>query len=159
MLGHVRSASEPTLIVTVDEHQRFHPEFGEQYLRWATNSGTLVLSHAGTDVQIFFLRVFLQMTCENRGEIGKKKEKRVRPSCRVDSRLTNRPLRMLGADVLAQRNKSCLDRIYHRNQSSSPRSVASRSSTRADPSIPTRAECHCTIPLTTTLQYVQDCYR
>ena len=76
MLGHVRSASEPTLIVTVDEHQRFHPRFGEQYLRRATNSGTMVLSHAGTDVQIVFLRGFRQMTCENRGERQGRRERR-----------------------------------------------------------------------------------
>ena len=61
MLGHVRSASEPTVIVTAVfdlQHKRFHPKFAEQYPRRATHSGTLVLSHAGTEVQIVLLSAF-----------------------------------------------------------------------------------------------------
>ena len=78
MLGHVRSASKPTVIVTVvfdQEHQRFHQKFGEQYLRRAAKS-CLVLSHAGTDVQIVFQCFQANDLRKQRREIGKKKEKR-----------------------------------------------------------------------------------
>ena len=101
MLGHVRSASKPTVIVTVvfdHEHQRFHQKFGEQYLRRAANCGTLVLSHAGTDMQIVFSCSQANDLRKQRGEIGKRKEKRDSPfvssGFTIDEQLYQ-PLRML----------------------------------------------------------------
>ena len=61
MLGHVRSASEPTVIATAVfdlQHKRFHPKFAEQYLRRVTHSGTLVLLHASIEVQIVLFSKF-----------------------------------------------------------------------------------------------------
>ena len=104
MLGHVRSASKPTVIVTVvfdQEHQRFHQKFAEQYLRRAAKS-CLVLSHANTDVQIV---LFLRKQRRDREE-RKERLTFVSSGFTIDEQLISTAANA-GADVSAQRDESC----------------------------------------------------